>query len=198
VTGVTLLVTAWLIPALTRQFQDRQKERELKVTLVSQMSKSVADALVTAQFVASPALDAGGRQREYNRLALEWGKSSAEIESTLEAYFPESDVGERWREYSDVVRSTFYLVTSDVSPRKEEALARVQSYVSPTDTPVDWDLFLPTIDYRSQTALENYYDLNVEVMDEKAELVADVLEANAEGFSTTFADFLRDLVPFVG
>jgi hypothetical protein len=52
-------VSAVLVPAFTRQWQDRQKEREIKVALVSEIGDSTSDALVTSQYVASQALPNG-------------------------------------------------------------------------------------------------------------------------------------------
>src|SRR5262245_28789084 len=45
VTVVGIALTAWLLPALTRQWDDRQKAHELKVALVSEMSLATAEAL---------------------------------------------------------------------------------------------------------------------------------------------------------
>lgn len=52
-------ISAWLIPAFTRQWQDRQKEREIKVALVSDIGDSTSDALVTSQYVANRAFPGG-------------------------------------------------------------------------------------------------------------------------------------------
>jgi uncharacterized membrane protein YcjF (UPF0283 family) len=79
-------ISAWLVPAFTRQWQDRQKEREIKVALVSEIGDSTADALVTSQYVASKVLTNG--QAEYNRASLDWAQRSAQVEARLEAYFP--------------------------------------------------------------------------------------------------------------
>ena len=73
-------VTAWLVPAFTRQWQDRQKEREIKVALVSEIGDSTSDSLVTSQFVAGGALTNG--QAEYNRVSLDWARRSAQVEAS--------------------------------------------------------------------------------------------------------------------
>ena len=65
-------LSAWLIPAFTRQWQDRQKEREIKVALVSDIGDSTSDALVTSQYVANRAFPGGNGQAEYNRYMKEF------------------------------------------------------------------------------------------------------------------------------
>jgi hypothetical protein len=81
------LVSAWLVPAFTRQYQDRRKEREIKVGLVSEIGDATSDALATSQFLAAQTFPQGG-QAEFNRVALEWSRRSAAIEATLAAYVP--------------------------------------------------------------------------------------------------------------
>jgi hypothetical protein len=188
-------VSAWLVPAFTRQYQDRQKEREIKVALVSAIGDSTSDALVTSQFVAAQTFPQGG-QAEFNRLALEWARSSAEIEAKLEAYFPRSRVVREWREYATVVQQTFYLVTRDRGPRKNEAVRGVRAYLEPARS-IDWSLFLPTMRYADPNAFETYFSVSSQVLNRKAELIQEILDAHAQGFSTTSGHLVRDLVPFV-
>ena len=186
-------VSAWLVPAFTRQYQDRQKEREIKVELVSQIGHSTSDALVTSQFIAAQTFPRGG-QSEFNRLALDWARESAEIEAKLAAYFPANRVVREWREYAVLVERTFYLVTRDRGPRKNEALRAVRADVG-SDADIDWDVFLPSLNYDDPDALESYLAVSQQVLSRKAELVEDVLDAHAQGFSTTTSHLLRDLLP---
>jgi hypothetical protein len=45
--GITL--SAWLLPAITRQWDDRQKAHELQAVLVANMASASAKALIAAQ-----------------------------------------------------------------------------------------------------------------------------------------------------
>jgi len=47
-----IALTAWLLPAFTRQWDDRQKAREVKADLVAQMSSAMVTAVVTARRLA--------------------------------------------------------------------------------------------------------------------------------------------------
>jgi hypothetical protein len=119
------LLTAWLFPALSRQWQDRQKARELTASLVSEIGENTSRALVTSSFItfnrfpstADPG-QYGFNQEVFNDLDLTWRTSSAEIEAQLLAYFPDEVVGE-WHGYSDLVWRTYRLITDNVSVRRQ-------------------------------------------------------------------------------
>jgi hypothetical protein len=186
-------VSAWLVPAFTRQWQDRQKEREIKVALVSEIGDSSSDALVTSQFVASGALTSG--QTEYNRVSLAWARRSAQVEARLGAYFPGQGLADRWRDYSIVVENGLYLITNETAG-KARAVNDVRRYLetrglAPAD--VDWNLLL-ALD--NQEAVDGYVDVSRRLLDASKPLIQAILDANAEGFSTTGGDLVDDLTPF--
>lgn len=193
-------VSAWLVPAFTRQWQDRQKEREIKVALVSEIGDSTSNALVTSQYVASQAIPAGQGQAEYNRFSLDWARRSAQIEAKLQAYFPGKPLVDDWREYSVAVQSDFYLLTGN-SSRKAEAVQTVRQYIESTPggseatTGVNWKR-LRSLNFDNPGAVEDYVLVSGELLDGKERLVRAILNANAEGFSTTGGDLIDDLTPF--
>lgn len=190
-------VSAWLVPAFTRQWQDRQKEREIKVALVSEIGDSTSDALVTSQYVASGVLPNG--QAEYNRVSLDWARRSAQVEARLEAYFPGQALVDAWRDYSIVVQNDFYLLTGEKAG-KAEAVATVRQYLESTRGPestaaVHWKL-LRALDFDNAQAVDDYVLVSSELLDASKPLIRAILDANAEGFSTTGGDLVDDLTPF--
>ena len=190
-------VSAWLVPAFTRQWQDRQKEREIKVALVSEIGDSTSDALVTSQYVASQVLTNG--QAEYNRVSLDWARTSAQIEARLEAYFPGQALVDDWRDYSIVVQNDFYLLTGETTG-KAEAVDTVRRYLESARGPeptaaVNWDL-LRALDFDNPQAVDDYVLVSGELLDASKPLIRAILDANAEGFSTTSGDLVDDLTPF--
>ena len=120
VTAGLTLVTAWLFPALTHQWQDRQKARELSAALVAEIGKETSQALVTSAFFS------GGRtpfvvgrhfnQQLFNHLDLGWRNTGAQIESQLQAYYSQT-VLDRWRAYTRLVQKTYFLATPDLYQR---------------------------------------------------------------------------------
>src|SRR5215213_208236 len=52
VTLLGIALTAWLLPAITRQWDDRQKAHELKATLAADLASATARSLVEARAAA--------------------------------------------------------------------------------------------------------------------------------------------------
>jgi hypothetical protein len=192
-------LSAWLIPAFTRQWQDRQKEREIKVALVSDIGDSSSDALVTSQYVANRAFPGGNGQAEYNRFSLDWARRSAQIEAKLRAYFPDQQLVDDWREYAIVVQNDFYLLTGGSG--KAGAVQTVRQYLESTPegseaiAGVNWKR-LRSLNFNDQSAVDDYVLVTGQLLDGKERLIRAILNANAEGFSTTGSDFIDDLTPF--
>jgi hypothetical protein len=192
-------ISAWLVPAFTRQWQDRQKEREIKVALVSDIGDSTSDALVTSQYVANQAFPGGNGQAEYNRFSLDWARRSAQIEAKLRAYFPDDPLVDDWREYSIVVQNDFYLLTGGSG--KAGAVHTVRQYLesapegSEAIAGVNWKR-LRSLNFNDRSAVDDYVLVTGQLLDGKERLIRAILNANAEGFSTTGGDFIDDLTPF--
>jgi hypothetical protein len=80
VTLVGIALTAWLLPAFTRQWDDRQKAQEVKSALVADMASASSRALTGGEPIWS-----GGRA-DSRRVLSDWGASSLRIETRLRAY----------------------------------------------------------------------------------------------------------------
>lgn len=96
---VTLLglgLSAWLLPALTRQWDDRQREHELKAAIVADMASSSARALVGGEAIWS---ERPLTKQARERIGDQWALSALEIEAKLRSYFPSSVVAS-WQVYS--------------------------------------------------------------------------------------------------
>jgi hypothetical protein len=95
VTLVGIALTAWLLPAFTRQWDDRQKAHDLKAVMVTDMAASTARALAAGK----PARAASDTQEVDAKRRDEWALASVEIEARLRAYFPGSLVA-AWQIYA--------------------------------------------------------------------------------------------------
>ena len=81
-TVVAALLVNWLIPQVTRKWQDHQKALEIKTGLVSEMSESVSGAVMTGRFLASGLIrkssaDPRAEQRAWNEGFRDWTTRSA-------------------------------------------------------------------------------------------------------------------------
>ena len=107
VTLLGIALTAWLLPAFTRQWDDRQKAHELKAGLVADMSSATAHALLMGK-------DA---HRTASERRNDWLLASAAVDARLRAYFPASVVA-AWETYS-------YFVDQVVGVNHDHANARL-------------------------------------------------------------------------
>jgi hypothetical protein len=96
VTLIGIALSAWLIPAFTRQWDDRQKAQQLKTAIVSDMASGTARALIQGEALWS------GRQIDKTKVLDAWAVASLELESRLRAYFG-STVVTAWEIYSWLV-----------------------------------------------------------------------------------------------
>jgi hypothetical protein len=98
---ITGLFASVLVPALTRVWQDHPRELALKRDLVARISRESTRA-VDSTFEGlsiSPTRD----KRTYTRVYNRWRLESAVIGSDLRTYFPQSAAHREWREYAETV-----------------------------------------------------------------------------------------------
>jgi hypothetical protein len=118
VTLVGVGLSAWLIPAFTHQWDDRQKAQELKAAIVADMASATARALVGGQdnyYWPRPLIS----PKERGRLAANWERSSLTIEARMRAYLPQRVV-EAWQVYAWLI--DLYVGAGVPSPQAEAAL----------------------------------------------------------------------------
>jgi hypothetical protein len=101
-TGIVL--SAWLLPAITRQWDDRQKAHQVKTALATEMAEASARAFTGARrLLFVPRSYGAARNFAPPPEPLEqWSKDSIRIEAELRANLTQRDVT-LWRHYSAVV-----------------------------------------------------------------------------------------------
>ena len=137
VTVVGAALTAWLIPALTRQWQDQERARELKAGIVTRIGRDTAQALVVSSFIANGRFEPNRRtdrpfripMNRFNDLDLSWEQNRREIDAQLEAYFPDTEIVGEWRRYSELVRDTYWLIT-DGEYLPKSTVKRLREWIS--------------------------------------------------------------------
>ena len=119
------VLSGLLIPSITRQWQERQKELELKTNLVTEIIELVTEILICRQYYLSAVFE----YREYQRKQrhqdtelvaqytqsmatqgekldnanIKWEVKSAVIETKLQVYFPETRIATRWSEFAKAI-----------------------------------------------------------------------------------------------
>jgi hypothetical protein len=200
-TVAATLATAWIFPALSHQWQDRQKAKELTAGLVTQIGSDTSAALVTSSFLTNNRFRSSGdssrpgfNQDVFNRLYLEWRTSAAEVEAQLQAYYPNAVV-EEWRDYSALVWGTYRLVTDNKSARPGTVKRLRELFKG--DVP-GWyidKMERPWIDRIDPNARAAYFYVSQAVLARRTVVIDEMLSSRPAGFSTRPSDLLRDLVP---
>jgi hypothetical protein len=101
ITLIGLALSAWLLPAFTRQWDDRQKARELQASLITQISTATANALIAGRNLVLRPLT-GPRSRAHlisHSAVAAWSSATIRTDARLRAYFPTSVVNS-WATYS--------------------------------------------------------------------------------------------------
>jgi hypothetical protein len=170
----------WIIPQVTRQWQDHAQVLDIQTGLVSEMSESSSDTIMTSRIIGAR-LSGESTQEAFNSTVRNWAVKSAVIGSKLEAYFPHSDIGKEWREYSNVVSNYIQLAaTANASrPGRVELIRRYRSLprVSP---PIRWHVLATQA--AGQAFQDNYELLARVLLARRDELVQRVLAAHPSGF----------------
>lgn len=123
VTVVAALLGSWLIPQLTRDWQDHQEALGIKTGLVAQMSESASGAVATGRFIASDLVPAAEQQREWNKAYRQWTTASAATGAKLRAYVGQ-EIGADWAAFADAVTNFLLLGTNtDARSRRLQATA---------------------------------------------------------------------------
>jgi hypothetical protein len=133
VVGATLAVLSGIlaslvIPALTRVWQDRPRELELKRGLIENISQPVTDAVIrTRYFQHDVGFDWNKDRRRafFTNTNRRWRIDSALVDAQLATYYTNSALPASWRRYVDAVTSYFTYATSAGSPRWRDSLMTV-------------------------------------------------------------------------
>jgi hypothetical protein len=137
---ITALLSGLLVPYVTRSWQNHDKELErrsailheelgVKSSLVTLIGGASANFLGASQLrsYAEPARATG--LTEYDKAYVRWSIASAEIASQLAAYFPGSSAEQKWRNFSQNMRNTYFLVRDHQGDERAHWLKLVRAYL---------------------------------------------------------------------
>jgi hypothetical protein len=191
VTVVAALLVNWLIPQLTRKWQDHQKALEIKTGLVSEMSESVSSLVSTSRFLASglirqAAADPHAEQRAWNNGYRDWTTHSSSIAARLEAYLPPKTAAQ-WRTYTNIA-TDYLLLSTNVdenhpSPSRIAQTSEIYNYrhhLHPQPSQQNW---LTLAHQHTGTPFQQAYaTLAHALLNRRDQLIHQVLNAHINGF----------------
>lgn len=189
VTVVAALLGSWLLPQVTRKWQDHQKALEIQTGLVSEMSESVSSAVATGRFIAAGLVaksspDPRAEQRAWNDAYREWTTTSASIGAKLRAYFG-AEISSEWQSFTYVV-TDFVLLSAKPNPHsgRQEQVAEILRYAGRLKdvhlTREQWILIART---REGAPFQGAYaEVGRGLLARRDELVQHVLDSSVSGF----------------
>jgi hypothetical protein len=130
----TAIISHYLIPKITKRWQDHQKELELKTGFVSEISESVLGIVMAVQFA-----EVGAKSQthdQFDNAYRDWEMKKAIIGSQIRGYFPHTTLGPDWDEFSDMVSEVYALSGTTDKDFRNTRLNELKQYFS-TDS-VDW------------------------------------------------------------
>lgn len=213
VTIALAVLSVWVAPALTRQWEDRKSARDLQAEISETMSAASAQAL--GQMVSAAENPGGGTDIE--RAKQEWLIAQYRVQARLAAYFS-YDAWNAWVDHAALVDSMFVLLQVAEHPRRPVTNQNVECE-APVETRRCWK---DAVEYMarawiniqndqsgksdkpgqygleySPAGLRNlllrfapaYITLSVNHVNQT------VLKEHPRGFSTDWHDFFNDLLP---
>jgi hypothetical protein len=179
VTILLAIVSVWIAPALTRQWEDRQKERELKAEIIDEVTTRTAQTM-------GKTVAAEEATKSTRGLETEWDVFRSRTEANLLTYFP-IDVARQWADVAELIARW---VSFAPSGREGEDTERAYLMKALGLDPSSGDLD-PGECIHGCIVLELERALRQRVN----RFTAVLLRANSDVFSTTRRDLFQDLLP---
>ena len=210
---VTLFVaalSAWVAPALTRQWDDRKSARDLQAATSELIATASADAL--AELVA--AAENPGSTAAIERARKQWLRSQYRISARLNAYFS-NDVWNQWIGHYELIGAMFGIVRVAEHPEtfhdwcgpgrkqdpcaRKEAIGRFSRAQAEVERDAGFEDARPEL-YAVVYSADGMRDFVLNWAPVSTELSLDylnedLLDDHPRGFSMTRNDFFRDLLP---
>jgi hypothetical protein len=206
VTLLGIALTAWLLPAFTRQWDDRQKVRQLQAQFADQIAVETATALARGAVAARRTSTLMIRRNALAPIETDWDIARARVELTLRTYFPPAVV-RAWRDFGfEVVRFLRMCALVGIDGTNEDVrlwLGSLNLTQQELDAPRTPGLTLERLLAGTPSTPSSPSLIRAGLDATKAALLAHaghvtamIGDAHPEGYSTTTRDLIHDLLPF--
>ena len=202
-----LFIASLVIPALTKQWNDRKQELQVKESLTTDISKISANAVYGAEFSVSQ--QSGAEQRAARRTAVDnWLRDRAAVDPRFLVYFSHGDAADHWfagRKHSRLgFRNAvlIYILMGCCDQQRSQHVHRLRAYLGAAPTPATlrdpWSVLAcgPQEPCQQKGRYgQAYLWLGNQLLNQRHVLLDQLLEANGTGFSSGWRDFVTDLNP---
>lgn len=180
VTILLAIVSVWIAPALTRQWEDRQKERELKAEIIDEVTTRTAQTI-------GKTVAAEEATKSTRGLETEWDVFRSRTEAKLLTYFP-VEVARQWADSAELIAR--WVSFADSRPKGEDP--ERDYLIKALGQQGEWfddpgECIHGCIVSELTTALRQRVN----------RFTAVLLRANSDVFSTTRRDLFQDLLPSI-
>ena len=180
----TAIISNYLIPKITRRWQDHQKELELKTGFVSEISESVLGIVMAIQFAEVGAKSQ--TQDQFDHAYREWEIKKAIIGSKIRGYFPHTELGPDWDEFSDIVSEVYALSGTRDKDNRDKRLNDLKNYFLADN--IDWsslgNLQLKENGFvQFQVFYKAWFSLRKSILVKKDALVQEILDSRIALFT---------------
>ncbi len=181
-----LVLGSWLLPAFTRQWDDRQKAGELRASIVAEISSATGRAVLDAHQASITPRRAHSARGTIPPAGKDWSVANMEIRARLRAYFGSKAV-EHWALVSQYVTSS--LSVAYRGPAGDAVIPN--PWVSHT-------MKSPRLEREFSKFFSDahvFEGLEIAILSEAENLTSSLLAMHVRGYSTTSHDFVSDLFP---
>lgn len=177
------LLSSYLLPFVTRRWQNQQHEHALKVGLVSEISQSTTMFVMSIQFAE---VGAGSQsQTAYDTAYMDWQTRSAVLRAKLEAYFPDTALARDWARMSEALELLYAASgTRDDPDARTRILREVETRLRAPYAP--GGRTAPTVGQSGVTSAGDWQIVRDHLLSGVAELNRSVLRSPSAPFSRRF------------
>lgn len=128
----TGLVSSYLIPRLTRRWQDHQKAIEIRTNLATEVTEAVVRFVLAVQLAERRTID----NKAYDSAYQEWEVRRATLESEIRGQFQDGSLATEWASLSEAVTALYRLSGTYSEPYRSQVLEELKAFFSLE--PTDW------------------------------------------------------------
>lgn len=195
------VATAVVLPALPKQWGDRQSGLALKGDLTNRISTGSVVAFQNGQRIAAMRQPSQSATQARKEAINQWASVASDIDPTIAVYFHDhpiepGSIEQEWLAYKRRMRQ--YLELSCCDHQRTQDVEDEQNYIG--DGPYEdlrvedpWTILNKgnvNPDYR-----QVYSWLGRELLDQRGKLLQTLAESDAEGYSHGLVGFLNDVLP---
>ena len=131
---LTALLTGYLVPRVTKNWQDYQRELDIKAALVEKTNIEVVSILLAMQLAERKAI----AQADFDKAYQNWEIQRAVITSKLSLYFRDKTLATDFRNLSDAITDLYVLAGVQYPDYRSKQIGKLKQYFGEGTT--DWEL----------------------------------------------------------